>query len=338
MLIPNQWYAVLESDEVKDKPVAFKRLGEDLVFWRGSNGQVAAAEDRCAHRQVKLSLGKVVNNCIECPYHGFQFNPKGECELIPANGVNGPRPKIFQLKSYHLAEKHGFIWLWYGESREQYPEIPFFDELEGFEYATYRTTSAVGYTRAIENQLDVAHLPFVHESTIGRTVPKQVIVPYCELENDTLSVWNDFQGDENGVALRPNQMNRPNTPAMLMFKFPNIWTLRLAENFRPLLAFVPVDDETTFMYLRSYHKMVNMPVAREAFSRMSALSNGRILAQDMRVIQTHKPKQGGLKSGDKYIPADRPILLYYTHAEKLMAGAQAQEQGQKADFPAAKSA
>jgi phenylpropionate dioxygenase-like ring-hydroxylating dioxygenase large terminal subunit len=334
MLIPNQWYAVLESDEVKDKPVAFKRLGEELVFWRDSNGQVAATEDRCSHRQVKLSLGKVVNNCIECPYHGFQFNRQGACELIPANGINGPRPKIFQLKSYHLAEKHDFIWLWYGEPREQYPEIPFFDELEGFDYGTYRTTQAVGYTRAIENQLDVAHLPFVHDTTIGRGMSTLVNGPYCELENDTLLVWGDFQGNENSVALKPSQMSRPNTPPMLTFKFPNIWTLRIGENFRGMIAFVPIDDENTQMYLRTYQRMVNLPMARDAFTRVSTLSNGRILAQDTRVIETHNPKQGGLKSGDKYIPADRPILLYYTHAEKLIAAAQEQE----ADFPVAKSA
>lgn len=75
MLIPNQWYAVLETNEAKPgKPEAVKRLGEKLVFWRDQQGKVVVLEDPCPHRQVKLSLGKLVEGCLECPFHGFQFD------------------------------------------------------------------------------------------------------------------------------------------------------------------------------------------------------------------------------------------------------------------------
>ena len=65
-MVPNQWYAVLETDEVKlGQPVAFKRLGQDMVLWRNADGKIVAMEDRCPHRQAKLSLGKIVNGNIE---------------------------------------------------------------------------------------------------------------------------------------------------------------------------------------------------------------------------------------------------------------------------------
>jgi len=126
-MIPDQWYAVLESDEVKTgQPKAFKRLNQDLVFWRDVAGKIVVMEDRCPHRQAKLSLGQVIDGNIQCPFHGFQFDSGGQCRLIPANGKNGPRPKIFQPKVYPVREAHGFIWIWNGEPRQEYPPIPFF--------------------------------------------------------------------------------------------------------------------------------------------------------------------------------------------------------------------
>lgn len=56
-MIPNQWYVVLDSSQVKDRPVGVTRLGEKLVFWRDSTGQVSCFRDRCVHRGVELSEG-----------------------------------------------------------------------------------------------------------------------------------------------------------------------------------------------------------------------------------------------------------------------------------------
>jgi phenylpropionate dioxygenase-like ring-hydroxylating dioxygenase large terminal subunit len=74
-MIPNQWYAILESNEIpKGKPVAVKRLGEMLVFWRTHDGQSACARDLCAHRGAALSRGKVHGDCVACPFHGLEYD------------------------------------------------------------------------------------------------------------------------------------------------------------------------------------------------------------------------------------------------------------------------
>lgn len=60
-MIPDQWYAVLDSKEVKPgKPVGFTRMGQKLVFWRKENGEIGCLSDKCAHRGVQLSFGKVL--------------------------------------------------------------------------------------------------------------------------------------------------------------------------------------------------------------------------------------------------------------------------------------
>ncbi len=67
-MIRNQWYVVLESDEVGDHPVGVTRLGEKMVFWRDQAGKVHAAVDRCPHRGAALSVGKIQKGGI-CNVH-----------------------------------------------------------------------------------------------------------------------------------------------------------------------------------------------------------------------------------------------------------------------------
>lgn len=321
-MLREQWYAVLESDEVKvGKPFYYKRFGYDLVFWRSEAGKIVAMEDRCPHRQAKLSLGKIVDGNIECPFHGFQFNSNGECALVPANGINGAKPKAMRPRVFPTQEAHDFIWLWHGEARAtgDYPPIPFFTEqgLENFSYSTLRKRWNTHYTRAIENQLDVAHLPFVHATTIGRGGRKLVNGPYTVLEGETLYVWVNNVLDKGQPGLKPGEMSRPAGDWLISFKYPNLWLNRLSSKFMLVAAFVPIDDEQTMMYIRFYQNFVSAKPLRKLFSFIAAQSSRKILTQDEGVVISQRPKQGGLSSGDKYIPADRPILLYYMHRNEL---------------------
>src|SRR6056297_63755 len=168
-MIKNQWYAIMESKEVKDKPVGVVRLNEKLVFWRENSGKLSCIFDKCCHRGASLSKGAIHNNRIQCPFHGFEYDGSGKVTTIPANGRAAKVPNRYRVNSYMVKEKYGLIWLWFSEDESDPPEIPFFEELtEGFYYSTFSEVWNVHYTRAIENQLDVVHLPFVHDTTIGK--------------------------------------------------------------------------------------------------------------------------------------------------------------------------
>ena len=131
MLIPDCWYAVLESHEVRaGKPVGALRFGEPLVFWRHAEGRVSVMMDRCPHRSSQLSLGRIVNGRIQCPFHGFEFSGDGACKLIPANGRSAQVPKVFQCTVYPAQEAFGLIWVWYGQPRSTYPPLPWFPNLD----------------------------------------------------------------------------------------------------------------------------------------------------------------------------------------------------------------
>ena len=205
-MIPNQWYVILESNEVKSgKPIGLTRFGEPLVAWRDSRGAVSVMRDRCPHRGVALSVGDIRGDCLECPFHGFQFDTSGRCTLIPANGQNAEPPKAMHVSTFPAQEAHGFIYAWYGEPQIEYPPLPFFDVIDdSFSYKTVKDHWATHYSRAIENQLDVVHLPFIHRTTIGRGHKTIVNGPLsrliaCPGESDILDVWVS-----NEVDTRPN--------------------------------------------------------------------------------------------------------------------------------------
>lgn len=313
-MLKNKWYAVLDSKELKsNKPVKAKRFGKDLVFWRKSNNEVACLDDLCVHRGVSLSLGKVKGNCIACPFHGFEFNENGKCSFIPANGKDAIISSNYATKSYKVKEKHNLIWFWYGEEQEFYPEIEFFEFLtEDFSYgSTYKDVFQTHFTRCVENQLDVAHLSFVHAKTIGKGNRSLVNGPLVEYENETIKIWNDNrkQGEQR-ITLDKDLQHLKNKKPSLQFKFPNIWSLRISDSFYGFLAFAPEDEESTVLYMRFYQKIVPYPILKDIFNMLNSSFSKKILNEDKEIVLTHYPKNSLLAREEKLTRSDLPITVF----------------------------
>lgn len=333
-MIPDQWYAILEASEVKTgRLLGVTRLGEKMVFWRDAQGRVACVSDRCPHRGVALSAGQVVGDCVECPFHGFQYDATGACRVLPANGLTAPIPKAMRVRAYPVREAHGFIWLWWGEPRDDLPPVSFFEDLDdGFSYATYRDHWATHYSRAIENQLDVVHLPFVHKTTIGRGGKTVVDGPVAKLIGDELRVWVSNRPEDGVPARKPGQMPEPERLALLCFRFPNVWQNRISDDLRVLVAFAPIDNENTLMYLRFYQRFMRTPLLRSVVNRLGAIMNHFIAEQDRRVVITQRPARSDLRIGETLIPGDRPIVLYRERRRELIEqAAQVEGRGNRPD-------
>lgn len=309
----NKWYAILDSKELKDnKPLKAKRFGKELVFWRNNN-QISCLDDLCVHRGVSLSLGKVKGNCIACPFHGFEFNEKGKCTFIPANGKDFPISNNYSTKSYKVQEKHDLIWFWYGEEQENYPEIEFFDFITNdFSYGnTHKDKFETHFTRCVENQLDVAHLAFVHSKTIGKGNRSLINGPLVEYENNTIKIWNDNRKQgEKRITLDKDLQYLKNKKPNLEFKFPNIWALRISESFYGFLAFAPEDEDNTIMYMRFYQKIVPFPILKDVFNYFNSKFSKKILNEDKEIVLTHFPKNSLLAKEEKLTRSDLPITIF----------------------------
>ena len=322
-MIPNQWYVLIESGQVKDKPVGVTRMGEKLVFWRDDTGSVSCLRDKCPHRGVALSKGQVIEGQLECPFHGFRYDPSGRAVLIPANGRNAPVPKAFQVHSYPTHEAHGFIWIWWGQNPPPDLELPrFFDDLDDeFIHKTVYDPWRAHYSRAIENQLDVVHLPFVHRTTIGRDIGPLVDGPGTQwVDDDMFFVYMYNRVDDGTPPRKPGEVPVPDPTKdfKLEFIFPNLWQNYLGEKNRIVIAFVPVDEGHTLLYLRFYQKFLRAPLLGDLVTWLAMPFNRVIAHQDRDIVETHQPQPSGLRIGEKMIQGDRPIIEYRRRREELI--------------------
>ncbi|MEJ2293799.1 MAG: aromatic ring-hydroxylating dioxygenase subunit alpha [Candidatus Lokiarchaeota archaeon] len=324
-MIPNQWYVVLESKEVsKEDPVAVTRLGEKLVFWRNKEGDVICLRDKCAHRGAKLSIGKICKGgeTIQCPFHGLEYDNTGKCTIIPANGKNTAVPERFKVKSYPTQEEHDFIWIWWGEPRDEYPLLPFFEDIDNkFKHKTYTEVWPVHYSRAIENQLDVVHLPFVHRTTIGRGQHTLIHGPLVEANEDKneFLIWAyDQKDDGKTIPLKPEEFTDEMKNFHLHFKFPHIWQNYLSKKVRIFVAFVPVDEEHTKFYMRFYQRVMRIPLLKNLVNWLGIRSSIIILHQDRRVVITQDPIKTSLKMGELLFQGDNPIVYYRKRRKELI--------------------
>jgi phenylpropionate dioxygenase-like ring-hydroxylating dioxygenase large terminal subunit len=320
-MIRNQWYVLLESDEVKDKPVGVTRMSEKMVFWRNRAGKVHCAVDKCPHRGIQLSLGAVVDDHLQCPFHGFEYDASGKCVHVPANGRGGAIPATLRAHVYPTHEAHGYIWVWWGENPPAELEAPiFFDNLDdSFYHASAHDPWDAHYSRVIENQLDVVHLPFIHRNSIGRGNRTLVDGPVIEWRGDRMLYTYVFNRLDDGTPPRkPSELSaKQATSVHLEFIMPNLWQNYISPEVRILAAFVPVDEAHTLLYLRFYQRFMTLPVLGKLIAKLAMPANLRIAHEDRRVVVTHQPQPSGLKIGEALIQGDLPIIEYRRKRDEL---------------------
>lgn len=319
-MIKNQWYAVLDAQEVpKNKIIGVTRFGEKLIFWRDKEGKIGCIADKCCHRGASLSIGKVCCGTVECAFHGFRYNASGKVTMIPANGKNTPVSDNFCVKSYIAKEACNFIWVWYGKYNNNLPEIPFFEELKrDFTYGSFAENWGVHYTRSIENQLDVVHLPFVHRTTIGRGNKTLVNGPVVKWTDNLMTFYVKDEVDRGQVPQTSDEITDYEKLFSLQLQMPNIWQNRISDKLRVMAAFAPVDDENTMIYLRFYQRFTTVPIVKDIVNFIGGkIMNRIILHQDRRVVTTQLPKKSELSMGENLIQGDLPIIEFRRKREEL---------------------
>jgi phenylpropionate dioxygenase-like ring-hydroxylating dioxygenase large terminal subunit len=224
-----------------------------------------------------------------------------------------------EAASFPLREAHGLIWLWLGKARETYPPLPYFPELEsGWRYGTVTADWPVHYTRAIENQLDVAHLAFVHRTTIGAGGRSFVDGPYVEADASGIKVWVSNSRDEGQQHSSQEELAKAASlkEPGLHFLFPGVWLLNISPRMKNFIAFVPINERETRYYVRVYHRIKN-PILAKAYEFFIGLSNRFILDQDRRVLVTQTPLDSSQANDDRLIGADRAIIQFRRLHAKL---------------------
>lgn len=168
MFLRNEWYMAGWAAEIGDKPLARRIANEPVVLFRQTDGRAAALRDRCSHRGVPLSLGRVVEDGIECGYHGMVFDGAGTCVSIPGQETIPPAACI---SHYAVVERDGVIWLWLGDPAEadssKIIDLPWHRDGTNWPHAQGYVRVEASYELLLDNLMDLTHLGYVHRDTIG---------------------------------------------------------------------------------------------------------------------------------------------------------------------------
>ncbi|HLT39688.1 MAG TPA: aromatic ring-hydroxylating dioxygenase subunit alpha [Enhygromyxa sp.] len=311
--IRRSWVPAAFARRLGVQPLAVHVGGVGLALFRDADGTARALIDRCPHRGVRLSLGRVADGCLECPYHGWRFAGDGRCRQVPFN----PEARREQLaaRAIPTVERGGLIWVFTDECAgaddpqvRAGPGVP-----EQLERADLRRREAefrwaCHWTRLAENMLDVAHLPFVHRRTIGRGLAGQPIVQ--RIEPTDFGFWLHWTptGSQPGPWL---QWWRPSASVL---ELPN----PLGE-YRQHLFSVPGRPGETRLLLVSTRRY------RLALDRLLAPAldrfEDRIINEDRAVIESSAPAVVPEPGVEHSVATDVATLRfrkwYYRHQREL---------------------
>ena len=170
---PKGWFVVAFSEELPTGGVLrMKYFGQQLVAFRGESGQVAILDAYCPHLGANLGAGgKVIGDTIECPFHAWKFNLKGQCVGIPYAKTDPPKiPVKAVTRSWHVCERNGIIHLWHapkgGPPEWEVPSIPEYED-DGWLKWTHSKIHIKTHPREIvENVVDKGHFPRVHNTHV----------------------------------------------------------------------------------------------------------------------------------------------------------------------------
>lgn len=189
----NAWYPAAWADEITRSPLRRILLDDPLVLYRREDGTPVALHDRCPHRFAPLSMGTLVGDLIQCPYHGLRFDAGGICVFNPHG--EGTIPRNARVRSLQVVERFGLVWIWAGEPEQADPALlPDFAVLEDPAYACVRGVLHMNanYQLITDNLLDLSHVPYLHPQL---RAPNDVVNRH-EMRKEGTRVWSMLWRDD----------------------------------------------------------------------------------------------------------------------------------------------
>ena len=276
----NLWTPVLPLSELTQNPMAVQLAGEELVVFRDNDEQWHALIDRCPHRGAKLSLGVVTDDGqLRCGYHGWRFSGDGACQAVPLNDMNAAALKKCSAQALPTRMIAGALWVYTAAlSDEAAPEPLLPESLYGDpnHYITYQQLWSAHWTRAVENFIDFAHPPYLHENTIGAWMhdfAEQGGTARVETEDtDFGMIMMSYVG--NNTRGFPLHWYRPNMSVLFFGPTPYNW----------LHVFcIPINDgQTRIMTVRR----IKADSDRQSYSRYASGTDHRILDEDRVIVES----------------------------------------------------
>src|SRR5476649_1289448 len=169
-LLRRYWAPFLLASEIPEPdcpPVRVKLMGESLVAFRDSKGEIGLIDEFCAHRGVSLWFGQNEECGLRCPYHGWKYDVTGQCVEVPSEPeANGFRARI-KLRSYPLIERGGVLWTFMGQPEHQ-PKLPEYEFAVVPPEQSYisKRLQYCNWLQALEGGIDSSHVSWLHRDAL----------------------------------------------------------------------------------------------------------------------------------------------------------------------------
>ena len=165
-LMRHYWIPAIRSDELPAPdcpPVRIKLLGEELIGFRTTSGDVGLVQNSCPHRGASLFFGRNEEEGLRCVYHGWKFDVSGACVDMPSEPAESNFKTKVRAKAYPTHERGGVIWAYMG-TREVPPPLPDIEAnmLNSDPEKIRVMHRPCNWMQGIEGEMDTVHAAFLH--------------------------------------------------------------------------------------------------------------------------------------------------------------------------------
>ncbi len=302
-ILVNDWHVVAYAPDLQEgKPVGVRLLEEDLVLWRVGD-TVHAWRDLCVHRGTRLSLGRVEQDCLVCPYHGWVYNKAGQCIRFPAHPHQKPSATA-RATVYQAQIKYDWVWVTLGQPTKDVPAFLQWDDPGYHKVHCGPYSYNASGPRAIENFLDVTHFPFVHAGYLGDPAYAEVNDYKVETTQEgitakDITVW---QPDPDGSGMGANvsytyRVHRPLTASFVKSS--------AGPRFAMYFTVTPVSERSSiaWKYVATDYQHISDEQVRQF--------EDKITLQDVPIVESQRPELLPLDlQAELHLRSDRTAIAY----------------------------
>ncbi|MGH7353491.1 MAG: Rieske 2Fe-2S domain-containing protein [Candidatus Rokuibacteriota bacterium] len=332
-LHPDYWYAVEYDRAVQPGAVVETQFwGQSIALWRDEDGALHAVENRCAHRQLKLTLGSVEDCRLTCAYHGWAYDGTGRLAHVPHELFGRPLPKV-TLRTYPVKARYGLVWVYPGDparaDRRSIPDIPELEDPGRWACVPLDFTWRAHHSMVVDNVSDFTHA-WLHRKYRPF---EDARLTRCERVGDAVHVSYDTRVGRGRISGLFVDRRRVNTNAMdLCYEYPYQWS-NTDGKIKHWCFFLPIDESTTRTFFLFYFESLRIPltplrIPRRLMTLVLRISNRvlihPLLAQDGFAVEAEQ--RGWETHHDRPVPDLNPAVGLFQQLtvkkwEEYLAGA-----------------
>jgi phenylpropionate dioxygenase-like ring-hydroxylating dioxygenase large terminal subunit len=259
-LSPDYWYPVEYDRAVKRGQAVEVRFGDSsIALYRGQDGRLHALENRCAHRQLKLSLGVVEDCRLTCAYHGWSYAGDGQLAHVAHDLFGKPLVKV-RVHSYPVQVRYGLVWLFPGDpALAQQRKVPDIAELEGpnrWACVPLDFTWRAHHSMIIDNVSDFTHA-YLHRRYRPFVDPRLV---HREAQDDRVRLMYESQIGRGRISgLFVDRKCVDTNSIELCYEYPYQWS-NTGDKIKHWCFVLPMGQRLTRVFFLFYFESFKVPL------------------------------------------------------------------------------